>query len=91
MSNIPKARELLLELANSLRNKTTAAHIRRIVVGYMVREKQARRAPNQSDRITPHMKAQIVREVASGYTLAQIAHMHNINPGRVSEIIHGKR
>lgn len=51
------------------------------------------RAPRSSARVTPLLKAAIIQHHAL-YPMdsyATIGRAHNVNPGRVSEIIRGKR
>lgn len=90
MSNIPKAREALLSLATTLSTREASA-IRSIVQSYLWREPAVRRAPEKSRDITPAMRAQIHALGKTDMHISEIGHRLGINPGRVSEVLNGKR
>ena len=98
MSNIPQGREELLLVARCLRSgivgpKEASTIIRNIVKSRLTREPPVRKAPVRSKAITPALKAQ-VRAYAARYpqaSIAEIAGHFIVNPGRVSEILNGKR
>lgn len=98
MSDIPQGRRELRALARALERREVEADlaadiIREIVDDLLVREPPVRRAPDRYRRITPAMKAQI-RAYAALYPAAHqvdIGQVFGINPGRVSEILTGKR
>lgn len=94
MSNIPKAREMLLDFAaNGGLSPGQAMRVRAIVHQYMKSDKAVRRAPEKSAQITAVMKANIKRVAAwnPDMHVNEIAARFNVNPGRVSEILNGKR
>ena len=94
-SNVPLAREELTQIAAELRrslplsNGPIADRIDAAVLK-MTRRKVKRRAPNTSAKITPELKAEVMRLFNSGdMSNAQIASAVNVNPARVSEILNG--
>lgn len=98
MSDIPQGRRELRVVARMLERgeidaATAADLIRGIIDDLLVREPPVRRAPDRYRRITPVMKAQI-RQYALAHPAAHqvdIGQTFGINPGRVSEILTGKR
>ncbi|MFM2005442.1 MAG: hypothetical protein RLZZ09_1097 [Pseudomonadota bacterium] len=98
MSDIPQGRRELRAVARALQHgeidaELAADLIREIVDDLLVREPPVRRAPDRYRRITPVMKAQI-RAYATLHPAAHqvdIGNLFGINPGRVSEILTGKR
>ena len=95
MSDIHKARQELVDLANELENngdEDSANDIRNIVQNHMFRRSPARRAPVRSRPITERVKQRII-DMAETTDLhsAEIAVRLNINPGRVSEVLQGDR
>jgi hypothetical protein len=94
MSNIPKARERLLGVARRLReldHHTEAKLIHDIVHVLLVRQSPIRRAPRKPYNITPSIRAEIKRLADTDMHIHEIGQRVGINPGRVSEIINGKR
>lgn len=90
MSNIPKAREALHNLANSL-DAANARLLRAIITGYLHRDPVIRRAPDKSVEITAAMRRQIFTLAKTDMHLSEIGHRLGINQGRVSEVLNGKR
>jgi DNA-binding MarR family transcriptional regulator len=90
MSDIPKARQLLLDLAARLPH-VHAAELASIVNHYLFREPKIRRAPTKSADITPSMRRQIFALAKTDMHLSEIGHRLGINQGRVSEVLNGKR
>ena len=92
MSDIVEAREQL-ELIASMADKETAARIRQVIRRYMYRDPFVRKAKPQSSGITPELIARI-KKTADGnpkMPLQRIAEIYNVNVGRVSEVLNGKR
>lgn len=92
MSDIVEAREQL-ELIASMADKETAARIRQVIRRYMYRDPFVRKAKPQSSGITPELIARI-KKTADGnpkMPLQRIAEIYNVNIGRVSEVLNGKR
>lgn len=81
MSNIPQARRLLL----AAKMKLDEAY------ALMVREQPAKRAPRESRPLTKAVIREIWRLRATGMSVRKIAEALDINQGRVSEVINGKR
>lgn len=90
MSNVPRARELLLDLARMLPGHQRRI-IEHIVAAYLVREPRVRRAPVRPKEITPEIKAQVRELAQTDMHQWEIGKRLGINPGRVSEILNGKR
>lgn len=98
MSDIPQGRRELRVVARMLERgeidgEQGADLIRAIIDDLLVREPPVRRAPDRYRRITPAMKAQILT-YARLYPAAHqvdIGNVFGVNPGRVSEILTGKR
>lgn len=90
MSNIPKAREILLHIADKLDPEFRTA-ITGVVNAYLYREPKVRRAPTKSAEITHSMKRQIFALAKTDMHLSEIGHRLGINQGRVSEVLNGKR
>lgn len=95
MSNIPLARARLLALSEQLDHmgfSYEALQITRIVSDHLVRRPQVRRAPCKSPEVTLEMANEmIVMARNPSVTLADIAAAFRVNPGRVSEVLNGKR
>lgn len=92
MSDIPEARKQLLLVAK-MADADTAARIRHIVCKYMTRERYVRRAPVKSRGVT-HQVAHSIKTIAENNPtmhLSEIAAKVGVNPGRVSEVLTGKR
>jgi hypothetical protein len=92
MSDISEAREQL-ELIAQMADRETAKRIRQVIRRYMYRERPVRKAKPQSSGITPELAARI-KKTANGnpkMPLQRIAEIYNVNPGRVSEVLNGKR
>jgi hypothetical protein len=95
MSNIIEGREKLAAIAVRLRANgfpTTAKEIEQIIQTCLIRKSPVRRAPRKSRDITPAIRAEVIRlSRDSKLHESDIAARLNINPGRVSEILNGKR
>jgi hypothetical protein len=92
MSDIAEARKQL-ELIASMADKETAARIKQVIRRYMYRDPFVRKAKPQSSGITPELIARI-KKTADGnpkMPLQRIAEIYNVNVGRVSEVLNGKR
>lgn len=86
-SNIPRARELLLD-ALALDMEPTARTAVSEALRLMTRASPVRRAPIQH-RVTKDKKA-MIRRIAAMYPdmhVADIAQLADVNPGRVSEAL----
>lgn len=98
MSDIPQGRKELRALARMLERgevsrAAAADEIRYILDEYLLRDPPVRRAPNRPRRITAATK-RLVREYAATNPTAHqtdIGAAFGLNPGRVSEILTGKR
>lgn len=97
MSDIPAARELLRSVADGLwsgkttRQAASLAITRALVL--MTRESPVRRAPVRKRYVTKTL-AQSIRTYARLHPKAhldEIAAHFDVNPGRVSEVLNGKR
>jgi len=95
MSNIPKARELLHDLADALQSSDppdpydAGRTLRTITNTLLTREKPTRKAPVKNREMTAKL-AREIRAHAKGHPKAshqQIANVFNVNPGRVSEAL----
>jgi Zn-dependent M16 (insulinase) family peptidase len=96
MSNIPLARERLMEIADTIRAygaPSIADQIAGIVEGAMYREPYIRRAPSKSKSVTPATKAKIRKLYDEHDDMSQqdIAEAVGTNIGRVSEVLNRKR
>ena len=97
MSNIPVARQHLQGIAKRLQGgaitKPQAAREIRSTIQLLVRRSPVRRAPRSKRYMTKKLIGEI-RTFASvhvGMQLQDIAEHFNVNIGRVSEILNGKR
>lgn len=94
MSDIPYARVKLLQVAHRLRDlahPAEAIEIEHIVRTLLVRDKAVRRVRAKSRYVTVKVKEDIKRLARSNLTVGEIAHQLNVNQGRVSEVLNGKR
>ena len=98
MSDIPQGRKELRALARMLERGEVEAdeaadEIRYILDEYLLRDPPVRRAPNRPRRITAATKKLVRDYAASNPTAHQvdIGNAFGLNPGRVSEILNGKR
>jgi hypothetical protein len=85
---IPEVRARLVELADETGNDEL-----RDLAAHLYRRPAVRRAMPRSRPMTPELEAEI-RSYADRHpraTLAQIASAWDVNPGRVSEALGGKR
>lgn len=96
-SNIPQARTILRRLAGELQRgavtKPVAAHQIRQCLSLLTRASPVRRAPTAKEKLTPQLRAQIIA-YARAYPdahLSDIAEWFKVNPGRVSEVLNGRR
>lgn len=92
MSDIPEARRRLLMIAD-MAEPETAKRIRSVVKMFMTREKAVRCAPVKSKGIQPSIALRIRQMAYNNPTMhvAEIAALFGVNPGRVSEVLHGRR
>ena len=97
MSNIPEARSILRGVARDLRAGTVTRHPAAAAISQampmLVRAAAARRAPRAKRYVTKGLIAQI-KAFASVHPLMHlddIAKHFGVNPGRVSEVLNGKR
>lgn len=97
MSNIPVARQHLKGIAKRLQvgaiTKPQAAREIRSTMRLLVRKSPVRRAPRTKRYLTKKLISEIktFASVHVGMPMDEIAHHFNVNPGRVSEILNGKR
>lgn len=94
-SNVPLARDRLAALADQMRADGIASYAEEIegaILPLLYRTKAARRGPIKKNPVTPQIMATI-RKLAAETDLHadEIAARVGVNPGRVSEIIHGGR
>lgn len=97
MSDIPAARQILRSVERQLRcgliSKPDAAKAIKASMSLLNREKPVRRAPKAKRYVTKKLKSEILA-YARQYPDAQIvdiAAWFRVNPGRVSEVLNGKR
>ena len=97
MSNVPAARTQLMRLAKDLQlgriTKPMAASEIRATMRLLTRERAVRKATPRKRYVTRKLKAAILA-YAKQYPDAHqsdIAAWFDVNPGRVSEILNGKR
>lgn len=92
MSDIIEAREQL-ELIAKMADRETAQRIRQVIRRYMYRERPVRKARPQSSGITPELASRIRQTARSNpkMPLQKIAEIYDVNVGRVSEVLNGKR
>jgi len=94
MSNIPRARDLILEVTATLdeQGDHEVAEQLRAAIALMVRRSAARRAPAHSAEVTESVRAEIIALAAdTDLHSSEIAARVGVNPGRVSEVLHGDR
>jgi len=94
-SNIPFARERLATIADDISDvaPASAVQIRTIIQTLLVRQQSGRRAPTQRKKVTPSIIAS-VKQIAKDnptMTMEAIGRRHDIDGGRVSEILAGLR
>lgn len=95
MTNIPQARLILEDVRQELRTGScrpgeAAARIEE-ALSMMTRSTPVRRAREKSKPITPEVKAQIRQLAKTDLHMSEIGHHLGVNPGRVSEVLRGKR
>jgi hypothetical protein len=92
MSNIPYAREVLKSALAMDDARDVRAAIE-LALGYMTRQTYTRKADVTSGRVTPEVKSMVHDYAAENpdASMQSIGNMFNINIGRVSEILAGKR
>lgn len=93
MSNIPEARKELSRIARRLRldgEAELASRIGDVIDQYLHRRRPVRQMPIRSRSVTPRLKQQIIA-LAENTEMhsAEIAVRLGVNPGRVSEVLHG--
>lgn len=97
MSNIPAAREHLQGIAKRLQvgniTKPQAAREIRSTIQMLVRKSPVRRAPRSKRYVTRRLVGEICAyaRLHQDMHLQDIAEHFNVNIGRVSEILNGKR
>ena len=94
MTDIPRARELLCQISEEIETAfpLEAVRIRAITEDLMTRKQSPRRTPIRSNQMTPDVVASILKDLSgTGLSVAQIANKHNVNSGRVSEVLNGIR
>lgn len=92
---IPEIRERIDALADYLegqRYNATAKELRHLS-NQMKRRPAVRKTAIKSKPLTDHLRAQIILEACMDPNLSQqeLAGMFGVNPGRVSEVLRGKR
>lgn len=90
MSNIPKAREMLKKFSTKLPDPQRLALLH-IVHTYLYREPNVRRPPRKSRAVTTAVRTQIFALAQTDMHVSEIANQLGVNPGRVSEVLNGKR
>lgn len=92
MSNISEAREQL-EIIAQMTDKETAQRIRQVIRRYMYRDPYVRKARPQSTPMTHEVMSRIIRtaRLHPDMPMSKIAEIHDVNIGRVSEVLNGKR
>lgn len=96
MSNIPLARERLIDICNRMERaglQSWVTEIDRVVDGLMVRRSPRRKVAPKSPTMTPDM-AQAIRDYAARFpqaTQMEIATTFSVNAGRVSEALAHRR
>jgi hypothetical protein len=88
MAGVPYVRDRLRELAHEL-----AAPELETLARELERRPPVRRAPVSSEPMTPELADAIRADAAANpdATMSEIAARYNVNPGRVSEVLAGKR
>lgn len=92
MSNIPRARQMLHDLAKTL-DPVSAAIIEGPIMQHLTREPHVRKARVKNAGVSPEIKHQI-RQLAAAHPdmhLSEIGEIVGVNQGRVSEVLNGKR
>lgn len=94
---IPQVREEILLIREALKEHATMTIALCDRLSYLVSELErrppVRRAPSVSAKVTPELQIKI-KEYAEAHpaaSFAGIAKVFNVNSGRVSEVIRGKR
>jgi DNA-binding NarL/FixJ family response regulator len=96
MSDIPKVREEMQELADKIRSDDARDFIPKIFIANqledwierMKRKQHRKRAPiTQVTAFTPDDKARIRLCAAEGQSNQEIANKLGVNPGRISEVL----
>lgn len=97
-TNIPLARKQLQEIAKGLRNSAlprfdAAGQIDEIVDTLMIRSFTGRKAPTKHRKMTDEIAADVRIYAAQNpaFSHEEIAKPFDINAGRVSEVLAGKR
>lgn len=93
MSDIPRAREIIELAVQMLDQGDPARAMLQVALPMLTREVPVRRASIQKRKMTARLKAQIcayARQNPAAH-LSDIAVHFNVNQGRVSEVLNGKR
>jgi plasmid maintenance system antidote protein VapI len=92
MSDIPKARGLLEEVLDSSYLEGPEAEKIAEALSLMTRKSASRVAPSKNRGVTPEQWDKVVRlSSVTSKSQHEIAAAVGLNPGRVSEILNGKR
>jgi hypothetical protein len=96
VSQITRARDELRVIATELRDTGSveiADRIDEIIDTCLYRERPIRKASVQSNGVTPYLAKQVLLYALKNpdAPFSQIATVFGVNPGRVSEILNGKR
>lgn len=95
MSDIGRARKEISQIAETIEASGDAALAKQLrdVLELMKRTKYVRRARAHSNAVTPTVKAKILKLANDHPDMHQseIASQLGINPGRVSEVLQGRR
>lgn len=89
-TNIPAARKILHEALNEAHSRDAVIRLIEIALTMMTRERTKRiTAPREGRTITPELEEQIWRTYQQhpNWSTMSIAGQHDVNPGRVSEVI----
>jgi len=93
---IPQIRDLIAELTDEGTKLARRQYAINLRINALMQETYRRsytRTPVKNRRITADVRASVRAMAAANPDAShqEIAEAHNINPGRVSEILHGKR
>ena len=89
-TNIPAARKVLSEALNEAHSRDAVNRLIEIALTMMTRARTKRiTAPREGRTITPDLEEEIWRTYQQHpqWSILTIANIHDVNPGRVSEII----
>lgn len=93
MSDIPRARDILLDVAHDLHMSGDTILANRVyeAIKLMTRKSPIRRAPRKHSALTAQQKFAVRAFIlAHPHThLDEVARIFNVNPGRISECLNG--